>query len=223
MLTAPQIARLTAALQQLREAAPRRELPWWLLAETIVLVTLGTALRRGELLGLRWRAVDLEQGTLDVREAIVRGRSTTPKSKASCRRIELGPRTRTVLEQHRKRTRFRRPDDLVFCHPERGTPLDPSAFARDYLKPALAKAGIDSGFRPFHDLRHTSLTHSAAAGKPHIYVQARAGHANGSTTERYLHPATLLFPSAAERTEQHMFGTPPLRLRILQILKRRGR
>lgn len=60
---------------------------------------------------------------------------------------------------------------------------------------------MEKRFRPFHDLRHTSLTHTAAAGNPHIYVQARAGHSQGSITERYMHAAQVLFPGAAEKSE----------------------
>jgi len=78
--------------------------------------------------------------------------------------------------------------------------------AKRYLRPALARAGIGRPFRPFHDLRHTSLTHAAAAGNPQIYVQARAGHSQGSITERYMHAAQVLFPGAAERSEARMFG-----------------
>lgn len=83
--------------------------------------------------------------------------------------------------------------------------------AKRYLKPVLARAGIEKPFRPFHDLRHTSLTHVAAAGNPQIYVQARAGHSQGSITERYMHAAQVLFPGAAEKSEARMFGTsrPP--------------
>jgi hypothetical protein len=40
-------------------------------------------------------------------------------------------------------------DSLAFCHPALGTPLDPSKLSRDYLRPALAKAGIIKPFRPW--------------------------------------------------------------------------
>jgi integrase len=206
VLTEVEIARLSAAYDQLHEDASERERPWWLLAKATVLTALGTALRRGELLGLRWQAVDLLEGKIEVREALVRGEFTTPKSKASRRVIELGPRTRSVLEDRWRRTAYKHDDDLVFCHPERGTRLDPSKLSRCYLKPALVRAGIRKRFRPFHDLRHTSLTHSAAAGNPQIYVQARAGHSQGAVTERYMHAAQVLFPKAAERSEERMFG-----------------
>jgi integrase len=206
VLTEVEIARLSVAYDQLHHEAPERERPWWLLAKTIVLTALGTALRRGELLGLRWQAVDLLESKIEVREALVRGEFTTPKSKSSRRVIELGPRTCAALEDHWQHTAHQSDDDLVFCHPQRGTPLDPSKLSFGYLKPALKRAGIRKRFRPFHDLRHTSLTHAAAAGNPQIYVQARAGHSQGSITERYMHAAQVLFPEAAKRSEERMFG-----------------
>ena len=206
VLTEVEIARLAAAYDQLSTDADENERDWWQLSKALVLVALGTGLRRGELLGLRWSAVDLLEGKIEVREALVRGRSSSPKSRASRRVIELGPRTRTELEQQWQRTAHRGDNDLAFCHPALGTPLDPSKLARRYLKPALKKAGITKPFRPFHDLRHTSLTHAAAAGNPHIYVQARAGHAQGSITERYMHAAQVRFPGAAKRSEERMFG-----------------
>jgi integrase len=94
----------------------------------------------------------------------------------------------------------------VFCHPTKGTPLDPSKLSRAYMRPALKKAGIVKPFRCWHDLRHTALTHEAAAGNPHAYVQMKAGHSQGSITDRYIHAAQVLFPGAAERGEARMFG-----------------
>ncbi len=37
--------------------------------------------------------------------------------------------------------------------------------------------------------------HEAAAGNPHVYVQLKAGHSQGSITERYIHAAQVLFPA----------------------------
>jgi integrase len=206
VLTEAEIARLASAYDELADEASKAERSWWLLAKAIVVTALGAAMRRGELIGLRWRSVNLLEGKIEVRETFVRGRFTTPKSKASRRVVELGPRTLAVLEEQWRRTAYRSDDDFVFGHPTKGTPLDTSKLAKRYLKPALARAGIDKPFRPFHDLRHTSLTHAAAAGNPQIYVQARAGHSQGSITERYMHAAQVLFPGAAEKSEARMFG-----------------
>jgi hypothetical protein len=127
--------------------------------------------------------------------------SSGPSSarQASRRVVELGPRTLAVLEEQWRRTSYRDDDDLVFGHPTKGTPLEAGKLANHYLRPALARAGIETPFRPFHDLRHTSLTHAAAAGNPQIYVQARAGHSQGWITERYMHAAQVLFPGAAAK------------------------
>ena len=95
---------------------------------------------------------------------------------------------------------------LVFCHPQLGTPLDPSKLARTYLRPALTRAGITKPFRAFHDLRHTALTHEAAAGNPMAYVQMKAGHSQAQITERYIHAAQVLFPGAAAKGEARMFA-----------------
>ena len=208
VLTETEIARLANAYDELVSRGIRGRAPVVGARKAIVLTALGTALRRGELVGLRWGAVNLLEAKIDVRETYVRGRFTTPKSRASRRIVELGPRTLAVLEEQWHRTAYRGDDDLVFGHPTKGTPLETGKLAKRYLKPALARAGIEKPFRPFHDLRHTSLTHAAAAGNPQIYVQARAGHSQGSITERYMHAAQVLFPGAAEKSEARMFGEP---------------
>lgn len=209
VLSESEIAGYLSAFHQYEQEAADRERVWWFLMRTVVVVDLGTALRRGELLALRWSAVNLPEGKLEVREALVRGRFTTPKSRASRRAIEIGPRTQEALAALRQVTLYRDDDDLVFCHPYTGKPLDPGTISKRFLKPALARAGITKPFRPFHDLRHTALTHAAAAGNPQAYVQMRAGHSQGAITERYIHFAQVLFPGAAERTEERMFGVRP--------------
>jgi len=153
--------------------------------------------------------LSLLEAKIEVRETFVRGRFTTPKSRASRRVVELGPRTLAVLEEQWRCTAYRGDDDLVFGHPTKGTPLETDKLTKHYLRPALARAGIEKPFRPFHDLRHTSLTHAAAAGNPQIYVQARAGHSQGSITERYMNAAQVLFPDAAAKSEERMFSVLP--------------
>lgn len=52
------------------------------LARTMVGVALLTGLRRGELFALRWKAIDLDLGTLHVQEAVYEGHFGTPKTAA---------------------------------------------------------------------------------------------------------------------------------------------
>jgi integrase len=92
----------------------------------------------------------------------------------------------------------------VFSHPALGTPLDPSKLT-GYARKAIKKAGVTKPFRPWHGLRHTALTETAAAVVPAMFVQAKAGHAQGSTTERYLHAARTSYPDSAELAEARLF------------------
>ena len=206
VLSEVEIARLWTAYRELEAEATGTDAYWWRLARTITFCALGTAMRRGELLGLRWRDVHQLDARVAVREALVNGRTTTPKSRASRRVIEMGPRTAQILAEHFAATAFAGDDEYVFCHPELGSALDPTKLTRGYLKPALLRAGITKPFRAFHDLRHTALTHEAAAGDPLVYVQMKAGHSQSQITERYIHAAQVRFPGAAAKGEARMFS-----------------
>ena len=205
ILSETEIATLLSTYRRLEQDAGEKA-EWWRLARHVVEFALGTAMRRGEIIGLRWRDVELLERRLHVRETIVRGRTVTPKSRSSRRTMEIGPRTAGVLDDVWMASRYRGDDDLVFGHPLLGTPVDPTKLSRDYMKPALKAAGITKPFRPWHDLRHTALTHEAAAGNPHAYVQAKAGHSQSTITDRYIHAAQVLFPGAAAKGETLMFG-----------------
>jgi integrase len=206
VLTEAEIARLLAAYRQLEADAEEDERPWWALARRIVVVAVGTGLRRGELLGLRWGDLSMLDRRLTVKQAWVRNEMTTPKSRTSRRVLELAESGHVLaaVEEQWRESRYRADDSLVFCHPTLGSPLDPSRLSRSYMRPALAKAKITKPFRVWHDLRHTALTHNAAVN-PQAYVQMRAGHSNGSITERYVHAAQVAFPGAAERAEGRIF------------------
>jgi len=163
-----------------RENAPASAEPsereWWALARRLTMFALGSALRRGEILALRWQDVEMLERRLHVRRSLVRGEFGEPKSSAGRRTIGYGPRTTDVLDEQSRASLYRSGESLVFCHPQLGKPLDPSKLS-GYMRKAIAAAGIDRPIRPWHDLRHTALTHDAAAGNPAVYVQARAGHA----------------------------------------------
>jgi integrase len=60
--------------------------------------------------------------------------------------------------------------------------------------------------RPFHDVRHASLTNGAAAGEGPIALMTRAGHANMRTTQTYLDLASVVFHHEAKRLEQRLAG-----------------
>jgi integrase len=203
-LTAAEIAAVLKAYRTLEAAAKDAEKPWWAAARHMTTVALSTGLRRGEMLGLRWQDVELLERRLHVRQQFVRNEITTPKSRAGRRTVTLGDVAVQALEEQYTASRYRTPESIVFCHPELGTPLDPSKLSR-YVRKAIKTAGITKSFRPFHGLRHTALTETAAAGVPAMFVQFKAGHAQGSTTERYLHAAKTSYTDMAELAEARLF------------------
>lgn len=206
ILTGQQIGKLLAAYDDKIAWEVPDEARWWKLARCLHVVALGTGFRRGELLALRWDDVRFADGLITVDEAYVAGEFTTPKSRTSHRTIEMGPVVMAALKARLEETAYGDPEDLVFGHPDLGTPLDPSKLARERMRKMMDAAGIPKSFRVFHDLRHTSLTHDAAVNV-HAHVKHKAGHSSSQITDRYIHAASSMFPGAAARGEGRMFGT----------------
>jgi integrase len=69
----------------------------------MVMLAALTGLRVGELLALRWKMIDLTGGTIRICESVFHGQVQAPKSERSIRTIPIGPQTRLLLEEHRKR------------------------------------------------------------------------------------------------------------------------
>ncbi len=154
----------------------------------VILTAAMTGLRQSELLGLRWRDIDWASQRIRVRNTFVRGEhSGEGKSDLSTRRsVPMASRLAGDLDRWSKRTPYRGEDDLVFAHPQKGTPLD-----RSKLSKRFKAACVDAGVRPvrFHDLRHTFATRLAASGTPIRTIQEFLGHADGKTTQIYAHYA----------------------------------
>jgi integrase len=165
-------------------------------ARTIFLTLVLTGIRRGELQALRWRDVDLVENVLRVRDS---------KTEEGVRAIALSPALAEALWQHRRSSSFQGDYERVFCHPERGTVYREHVFAEQF-RAALKAAGITDYVRPFHDLRHTSLTNEAASGSTPIALMAKAGHTDMKVTRRYLHLAGIVFRDEAEALEKRLLG-----------------
>jgi integrase len=165
-------------------------------ARVVFLTLVLTGLRQFELRGLVWRDVDLLEGVLRVRDS---------KTEEGIRSIALSPMLVEALSEHWRRTKFRGDGEFVFCHPTRGSRIDPAWFAGEF-RLALKAAGITDRVRPFHDLRHTAITHDAAAGASELAVMAKAGHRSMSTTRTYLHLAGVVFRKEAVELERRLLG-----------------
>jgi integrase len=209
ILTPAEIVGVANAFRLLAMEAEEAERAWYEQARTVFLTVVGAGLRRGEVLGLRWRHVNLtdpEHGpVLRVSETWVRDRTDTPKSEAGERTIPLDPVLADELFQHRARTSYTGDGERVFCHPLTGGPMDHKRYAST-LREALAKAGIDRPMRPFHDGRHTAITNDAAAGNAPLAVMKRAGHSDFRTTQGYIDLAGVTFREEADRLGARLFA-----------------
>ena len=165
-------------------------------ARLVFLTLMLTGIRRFELQALKWQDVDLVESVLRVRLS---------KTEEGERAIALSPALAEALWQHRRATPFDGDDELVFCHPERGSKIGHQWYARKF-RTALKRAGITDYIRPFHDARHASLTNGAAGGETPIALMARAGHRSMDTTKLYLHLAGVVFRDEANALEERLLG-----------------
>lgn len=157
-----------------------------------------TGMRRGELLALRWRDVDLDAARISVRRSLtpvrtkgeglqlIEGATKTGKG----RTVDLDPRTVEVLRGHRiargsLALQLVRDDAHVFAD-EEGHPLHPDRFTRRFTdsEASCARKMGESALPTvrLHDLRHTHATLLLGAGVPVKVVSERLGHANATIT-----------------------------------------
>jgi integrase len=165
--------------------------------EALFVVAISTGMRQGELLGLRWRDVDLGAGHLSVTTTLERpGRNPVfgePKTRASRRRVWLTDRAIDALRRHRALQTERRLSvgeswrefDLVFTN-RLGGPLDGHNVTNRFLPRMLRKAGLPA--IRFHDLRHTAATLLLTKGVHPRKVADMLGHSSVAVTlDTYSH------------------------------------
>ncbi len=135
-------------------------------------------LRQGELLGLKWGDLDLDNGTLQVRRTMSEscvGRIEEKPKNGKGRRIELSPAVAEILETHRKQS----VGDLVFAT-SKGTPVNSSNLLQRSFLPLLASCNLPR--IRFHDLRHTCATIRFIKGQHPKRVSEILGHSSVAIT-----------------------------------------
>jgi integrase len=170
---------------------------------------LYTGLRRGELLALRWRNLELSNGTLSVVETAYRlgsgeYRIKEPKTAQSRRTVVLPHSLVELLKAYRFDQELLRiqlgiglgPDDFVFIRPD-GSPMNPNGVTLAFRR-IIRRVGL-KGIR-VHDLRHTHASLMVTIGIHPKVVSERLGHANvGITLDLYSHVLPGLQEAAAEK------------------------
>lgn len=124
----------------------------------IIRFAVETGLRKGNILALNWREIDMSSGRITV---MVKGNKRHV--------VKMTPSVRALLASMGER---------------RGRVFDTTGFRKRWEK-AVAKADLDD-FR-FHDLRHTFASWARMAGADLADICEALGHSNISVTMRYAH------------------------------------
>jgi integrase len=168
--------------------------------DALVATLAAAGLRRSELLGLAWDAVDLDTGTISIRRTVVPDADGGPiireimKTDDSERVIAVPASLVALLRRHRAFTfeqamafgaDYQR--SPLFCFPEAGGfPMRPDALTTK-LRSLMRSAGV-RGVQPAHGYRHSMATNALANGVDLKTVSTRMGHSRTSTTiDLYVH------------------------------------
>jgi len=162
----------------------------------VIYTAVSSGLRQGEILGLRWRDIDIASRSISVNRCLYKRRGICqflePKTPHSRRRVAMTPKLAEFLGEYRlERERLFHElgetialDDLVFGTIE-GKPLDPGVVSHNFARIAK-RAGLENV--RFHDLRHTFASLMLQRGaKPKVISEA-LGHASVAfTLDTYSH------------------------------------
>jgi integrase len=175
---------------------------------------LGSGLRIGELVFLRWPNVDLDRGLARINEfATVLGyevQRSSGKSNDAVRTIDLDSHLADVLRQQRRQQAEEQlaaasyeQTDFVFTKPAGG------AYHPQYLSRLLGRISgeLDLPRLTAHGLRHTSATLMLASGVPPKVAAERLGHADPTLfSNLYSHVTPTMQKQAAAQIGEALFG-----------------
>jgi integrase len=193
-LTAEQAARLLDAIKHTRVYRP-------------VLIALATGMRRGEVLAVRWRNIDLERATVRVVESLEQTKGGVLRFKApkteKARAITLPA---FAVEELRRLKReqaeellalgIRQSGETLVCARADGDPHQPRSLTHEFTYLFRRLKAIPRV--RFHDLRHSHATQLLLAGVHPKVAQERLGHSTISTTlDLYSHVTETMQEDAA--------------------------
>jgi integrase len=200
ILNAEQSARLLEAIAHSRVYWP-------------VLLALSTGMRRGEVLAVRWKNVDLERGTLRVMESLEQTKTAirfkAPKS-GRHRAITLPAYAVEELRRLKRQQAeallalgVRQTGDTLLCCRADGEPHRPLSLTYEFAR--FMGRMRDLPRVRFHDLRHSHATQLLSAGVHPKIASERLGHASvGITLDLYSHVTETMQNEAAVKLDSAM-------------------
>jgi integrase len=166
----------------------------------LVVITVLTGLRIGELLALRWKHINFIHDVIQVRETVYEGRFGTPKTKSSRRDVPMSQPVREALMAQRNERAAADTDGLIFTS-RNGSPMNPKNLLRRVLQPACRKLQLP--VISWHSFRHTHATLLGEVGESLRTAQAILGHSDLKTT---LNIYTHAIPESQKRAVAKVAG-----------------
>ncbi len=162
----------------------------------VIYMAVASGLRQAELLGLRWRDINLSLHSISVCQVLYKHHGVCefkePKTKHSKRRVDMTGKLVDYLKEYKGEReslslhlgRLLKLDDLVFSGVE-GNPIDPSVLSHSFAK-TVKQASLEN--MRFHDLRHTFASLMLLSGANPKVVSEALGHASVAfTLDTYSH------------------------------------
>jgi integrase len=176
--------------------------------EALFALAISTGAREGELLGLGWEYVDLEDGTISIQRTLDQAtggfRLKEPKSKRGRRVVDIPRFAVQALAEHRKAMLKEGglAAKVVFCT-RTGHFISKSSFVRQVYAKVLAKAEVP--YRKFHTFRHTHVSELLSRGESVVDVARRIGDRPEVILKTYAHWIPGAGKKIAHRLEE-MYG-----------------
>ncbi len=156
----------------------------------MVLLASWCALRFGELAELRRGDIDVRNGVIHVRRAVVRANGqtvvSTPKSDAGTRDVAIPPHLMPMVKEHLRTSITGGKNGLLFPAADGVSHLAPSTLYKSFYRAREAAGRPDLRF---HDLRHTGAVLAASTGATLAELMGRLGHSTPGAALRYQHAA----------------------------------
>jgi integrase len=196
-LTAEQAARLLEAIKPKRVYWP-------------VLIALATGMRRGEIVALRWKNIDLDRGVARVVESLEQTKTALRFKAPKTEKVRAITLPNFVIDELRRLKRQQAAEllalgvrqsgeTLAFGRPD-GKPMPPRSLTHEFAK--VAGHVQDIPRVRFHDLRHSHATQLLSTGVHPKVAQERLGHSTITTTlDLYSHVSETMQEDAAAKLD----------------------
>ena len=196
------------------ECLQREPLKW----RTITLLLINTGARRGEIMGLKWSAINFEENQIEIKSNLLYTKARgvyedTPKTD-KIRFVSIDPHVTALLKMHRNLQKKQKEDmgeewnDLDYCFTQyNGCPMHPDSIT-NYLNKFSKKYDLPH-IHP-HKFRHTQASILYGENIDPITIANRLGHSKPSTTQNmYAHLLSKADAKANQAVSSVIFKDSP--------------